>query len=338
MHFQWITDDGVKVIAIVGTSKNAGKTSLLNHLLWQHQKLSFAVFSTGIDGEKEDAVFKTPKPSVQLYSGTIFCCDADALQVLGAKIQVLASISEQGRDLYLARSLHQLQTMITGPAAVKSQIELARQMMSLGAQKVIVDGSLDRKSIALSDQVDAVALVLGASFGNVQELQRELKRLLILKNLPVYSMDASSFDFLEPTHEIKLYDGTLWQSSGFASLSGEGGQLIKKASSIKNLQAIYIPGSITTKNLKTLEQILPSKDATVLVRHPDCLKLDVFQLENLRKSNSLQCLIPFKIKSFVLNSEAVGYQSQDASIFRSELRNTFPNLDLIDIMEVKHAK
>ena len=338
MQFQWIAGDGVKVIAIVGTSKNAGKTSLLNHLLWQHQKLNFAVFSTGIDGEKEDAIFLKPKPAVQLYAGNIFCCDANALNDLGSKVEILASIDEPGRELFIARSLGMVKSMITGPATVKAQSILAKRMLALGADKVLVDGSLDRKSIALSPKIDAIALVLGASFGNFQELELELKRLSWLKNMSLYNTDARSFAILEPAEELMFFSGKLWQDSGCASLNIESQKLIKAAKSQKELQGIYVPGSITAKSLNNLYAMLPDKAALLLVRHPDCLKLNLHQLMELDQRYQLKCLTEFKIRGYAINSEAIGHQSKDADHFRSKLRTAFPQLDLIDIMEVKSAR
>ncbi len=337
MQFKWITDEAMKIIAIVGTSKNAGKTSLLNHFLWRHQRLDFGVFSTGIDGEKEDTVFLKPKPAVQIYAGSLFCCDAAALRELGSRVEILASLAESGRQLFIAKSLGLIKSMITGPATASAQVELAERMLELGADKVLVDGSLDRKSIALSPKIDAIALVLGASFGNLNELELELKRLSVLKDLSVYAADAQSFALLEPAEELKFYDGTLWQDSGCASLNADPQALIKAAKAQQELRGIYIPGSVTPKSLNTLFSMLPEPGALVLVRHPDCLKLNVHQLLELEQRHELRCLIPFKIKEYILNSEAMGHQSKDADLFRSRLRAAFPGLNLIDIMEVKSA-
>lgn len=337
MQFKWITDGQVKIIAIVGTSKNAGKTSLLNHLLWRNQELAFGVFSTGIDGEKEDAIFLKPKPAVQLYAGTLFCCDSNALRDLGSRVEILASLAEPGRELFIAKSLGLIKSMITGPATASAQVELAQRMLDLGADKVLVDGSLDRKSIALSPKIDAIALVLGASFGNLNELELELKRLSALRSLSVYAADAQSFALLEPAEELKFFDGTLWQDSGCASLNADPQTLIKAAQAQKELKGIYIPGSVTPKSISTLYSMLPKAEALVLVRHPDCLKLNVHQLLELESRHNLKCLIPFKIKEYILNSEAMGHKCQDADLFRLRLRTAFPELNLIDIMEVNRA-
>ena len=57
MPWSWISRDDIRIIAIAGICKNAGKTSLLNAILGAKPDISFGVLSTGIDGEDLDTVF-----------------------------------------------------------------------------------------------------------------------------------------------------------------------------------------------------------------------------------------------------------------------------------------
>lgn len=348
MSFAWISDDGVRVIAIVGICKNAGKTSLLNHLLRAcsdknaygdvfESKIRFGVFSTGIDGEERDSVFNTAKPAVKLPANTLFCCDAMALDSLGGAVEILASLSNPQRPLWIARSLYRLDTMITGPASVVDQIELSRQMLALGAGKILVDGSLDRKSIALSPDVDAVVLVLGASYGNPAKLETELKRLLRLAALPVFDTGPDEYKLLLGSDELLTSDGLTWQSTSLQTLSGKESELDKMLRNNLSSSRLYIPGAVTNSSLDALLSLLPKRPYTLVLRHPDCLKLDISSLQKLAERVELTTLIPFRLKGFAINSEGVGLASEDAARFRSRLRTSFPQLDLIDIMELTHA-
>ncbi|MDZ4121487.1 MAG: hypothetical protein U1C33_03650, partial [Candidatus Cloacimonadaceae bacterium] len=69
-----LAPQGKTTIALIGLSKNAGKTSLLNFLIKSAPRIRFGIMSTGRDGEEQDTVFATPKPPVILSAGTIFCC------------------------------------------------------------------------------------------------------------------------------------------------------------------------------------------------------------------------------------------------------------------------
>lgn len=190
--FDWILEDDVRSIAIVGISKNSGKTTLLNHLLREHAELSFGVFSTGIDGEETDTVFKTPKPRVRLNPGTLFCCDTASLDRHGSAVEVLEKLGSASpqRQLWLSRTILPVETEITGPASVAGQTRLLGKILAHGAARVLIDGSLDRKSIALSEAVDAVVALIGASFGSPAAIADELKRLLLLNQIPLSPLTA----------------------------------------------------------------------------------------------------------------------------------------------------
>lgn len=102
--FSWVLDPEVRAAAIVGICKNAGKTSLLNHLLALRRDGAWGVFSTGIDGEERDTVFRIPKPAVKLDAGLIFCCDTGALNGLGSAVEILEKLHTAQHHVTLAGS------------------------------------------------------------------------------------------------------------------------------------------------------------------------------------------------------------------------------------------
>ncbi|MDD2481377.1 MAG: DUF1611 domain-containing protein, partial [Lutispora sp.] len=62
-----------KIVSIVGTYKNAGKTVTLNEIITQagDKGIPIALISTGRDGEKRDVLTETEKPPVFVKKGTI---------------------------------------------------------------------------------------------------------------------------------------------------------------------------------------------------------------------------------------------------------------------------
>jgi len=329
---------GDAAIAIVGICKNAGKTSLLNHLLALRGEQVWGVFSTGIDGEETDTVFKIPKPRVRLGPGIIFCCDTPILDSHGSSVSVLEKLAFSAplRPLWLAQSEIPIQTEITGPATLSGQINALERMQSLGAEKVLIDGSLDRKSIALSDAVDGVALLIGASFGSIPQIIAELKRLELLNRITAYSDTVKGYPeycLLLDSEQVLVQRDKEWEPSGMASLLGDEKEL--RALLERPLRKIYIPGAITDAVFSRIKEPLQKAGPPIVLRHPDCLKLSYPKLEQFAKEFSAQALIPFKIRSFVLNSMSVGTQTVDAAEFRGRLRGEFPHLDLPDIRELE---
>jgi len=332
--FDWIQAAEPRAVAIVGICKNAGKTTLLNHLLSLRKKGVWGVFSTGIDGEERDSVFRVPKPAVKLEPDTIFCCDTANLDALGSGVKVLEKVrgSSAARPLWLARSLVPLQTEITGPGSVSEQISVLQAMREQGAEKVLIDGSLDRKSIALSEAVDAVAVVIGASFGSVSSVITEIRRLEFLNSLPEAKLGQQEFAKLLGSEQILLKKDGCWTGSDLHSLLGNEKELKKLLE--QGHEAIYIPGALTDAVFPALREPLAALKANIIFRHPECLKLGLTRLERLVEELQPQVLIPFRIWSWTVNTASVGNVAVDAADFRARLREAFPQLDLPDIREL----
>ncbi len=320
-------------IALVGISKNSGKTTLLNGILAAHPEQRWAVLSTGIDGETEDRVFKTPKPRVRLHPGCIFCCDSAWLDTHKSAVTVLYSKEYAGRALYLARAETALETQITGPSSVRQQREIMLLMHRYGADKVLVDGSLDRKSIALEKSIDMLILAIGASFGTTEQIILELQRLLILREIPLAELSRYETKRLESSENILFRLNGRWWDSRMQSLIRKEKEVLKLLE--RNPQALYIPTSLTDAVYERLSGAFAAKDVRLVIRHPECLKLSLPILNQLVRDNRLSCLIPFKIKAFALNSTAVGKEPVAAEQFRQEIRGAFPQETFYDVMELQ---
>ncbi len=331
---EWIKAGDVRSVAIVGICKNAGKTTLLNHLLRAHPNHPWGVFSTGLDGEATDTVFRIPKPAVKLDPGTIFCCDTAALDKLGSSVEILENppVGSVARPLWLSRSLVSLETEITGPGSVAEQVRVLRRMRDQGAATVLIDGSLDRKSIALSEAMDAVIVLIGASFGPIPAIISEIRRLTLLNALPAAQTEPGEYRLLLGADQLLCRQEGRWTPTGLNSIMGNEKAL--KNWLEKDLEALYIPGAITDTAFAALREALSASGATIIFRHPECLKLGLNRLERLVDDVRPQVLIPFGIKAWVLNSAAVGTQSVDALDFRARIRQAFPQLELSDIREL----
>ncbi|HNQ42949.1 MAG TPA: hypothetical protein PKI59_00890 [Candidatus Cloacimonadota bacterium] len=328
----WIADMQIKTIALVGISKNSGKTTMLNYIIQSHPKLRWGVMTTGIDGEDKDVIFKTPKPKVMLGRGHIFCCDSKTLDAHGSRVTVLSGTQSAGRKLWLAEAQEPLETEITGPSAVSAQISVARAMQRHNAQKVLIDGSLDRKSIALEPDVHALILALGASYGNIAGIVQESSRLKALAAIPACKLSPYAFRRLLHSPSILIRQKSRWTDTGLTSLIGHERKFLSAIES--QPQAVYIPGAYTASLHKKLGKTLALADTVIVFRHPECIKLQLQELRDFLATSSIQCLIPFRIKAFALNSWSPTGAVQDAVDFREQLRQAFPGENLIDIREI----
>jgi hypothetical protein len=331
VQFSWISDGRGKIVAIVGICKNAGKTTVLNALIRQYS-ICWGVLSTGRDGETEDLLFKTPKPRVQLPSGSLFCCDQQTLEGHGSRISILAKVKwhKGNRSLWLARADADLDTEITGPGTAAAQLDCAWQLLNLGAEKVLIDGSLDRKSIVLNKAVDVIILVAGASFGSTQSIISELNRLMSLARIKQYNYDNEMIGTFSSGQEIMLkFDGK-WTASGLKSLFVNDKEIT--AFLERKPEAIYIPGAFSDHVYQHLSH--PLEQIELIFRHPECLKLDKTNLESLLSTHKVSCLIPFPIQAIAVNAHGVGKNDIPSDELLWEIKRNFPGLPVIDVMEL----
>ena len=70
-----------RTVFIVGSAKNAGKTTFLNYALSRLRPRGAVGFlSIGVDGEERDLVFGTPKPSIRAEAGDLLVTSDRMLQ------------------------------------------------------------------------------------------------------------------------------------------------------------------------------------------------------------------------------------------------------------------
>ena len=153
-------------VIVVGTAKNAGKTTAFNALraVARRRSVEVAVTSIGRDGEPSDALDSEPKPRVRLTAGTLVALPAGllprspALEILGTGAE-----SALGRIVF-ARVVLPVTCEIAGPPAARAMRATIDRLRALGDGVVLVDGAIDRVA-ALAGGDDAVIVATGAASG-----------------------------------------------------------------------------------------------------------------------------------------------------------------------------
>ncbi len=320
-----------KVIAIIGLSKNAGKTSVLNWILTHCKGFDYGVLSTGRDGEERDTVYATPKPAVHLPPNCLFCCDTSSLDAHGSAIRIIQKLPWKAgnRQLWLAESTSAIDTEIFGPSNVGAQTECIRLMQQHGAKKILVDGSIDRKSIVLSSIVNSSFLVAGASYGSLAKIMEELRRLQRLCHIPLTSSPPSIA--MQSKESILYKSKGRWMDTGARSLIGHESLVLDLLQ--QNVAQIYIPGAFTSSSYGKLARAIDSSDTVIVIRHPHVLQLDGGTVERFLRIYKLRTLNPLIISLIALNTSAVGAEPLDAERMRVEVKQEFSGYLVMDIME-----
>jgi len=327
MNPVFMIDSGIYTIA--GICKNSGKTSFLNWLLAKAEGQALGVLTTGRDGEETDLVFGNPKPSVKLPAQTMFTSTSAAIEQLGSAVEVMQKLPYLAgtKKLWLLKAQRDIETEIVGPANAAAQILTAELMQSYGAEIVLIDGSLDRKSIALHDSIKGVILVAGSSFGTIDKISTELAKLVRLSQITQYSDNSHTLqDSL-----VSYYSIGKWTGTEYSSILGNEPELMNLFAD-KAPEMIYLPGAVTDSSLNGIKPALKEiKD--IVVKHPLQLHLSKANLEYLDKAHKLYAQKPFRLVAVAVNSWSVRGNHLDSKLLRDKTRQQFPLVPVLDICE-----
>ncbi len=182
-------------LALIGTGKNAGKTTALNFLLREFPRPLSGVTSIGRDGERLDVLEKHAKPAIHVSDGTIFATAQSCLSQIEGRFTVLEStaISTPLGPVSLCQADALCRVELAGPSRVGDLARISRRMRELGAARVWIDGAFDRVAGASGGLSGAVLLAAGsAGRADVEDAARDIQNYVRRFQLPVWSEDEDS--------------------------------------------------------------------------------------------------------------------------------------------------
>lgn len=157
----------MEITAIVGLSKNVGKTTFLNiYLNEMKNNNDFLLTSIGWDGELVDHIFGIPKPPIKIYKNNIIATYQKLVNIsfkelfltevdnffLG-KLGVYVCINEDYIQVAGPSSSAELEIFIN--SIIKNNLDISR---------LILDGAADRRYIL--SFADKVIFITGPTFSN----------------------------------------------------------------------------------------------------------------------------------------------------------------------------
>jgi hypothetical protein len=178
-------------VALVGLAKNTGKTVALGAILAELEARGEAigVTSIGRDGEATDAIDDAiSKPPILLPAMSLVATTDTLLQRCDARAEVAVRTEHRtplGR-VVIARLLERGTVEVAGPTAAQDVGEVVETMRRLGAERVLVDGSIDRRAGASPRLADGVVMSTGAVLSaDLDQLARRTKAAAELMTLPL---------------------------------------------------------------------------------------------------------------------------------------------------------
>ncbi len=247
--------EGCSCVAIIGMEKNAGKTTVLNHLLGRRPPVVQAITSIGFDGEDTDQVTGTDKPSIYVGCGTLV---ATANGLLGQcdftrELLKLTDFHTPMGEVVIVRALSDGYAQIAGPSTTFQMTLLVDMLQAEGAHQIFIDGAAARKSTAAISSSDACILATGGSFSHsIDHIIEETQHYVELLTLPRFS-DASagrSFHSAEALNDCLLLTDDGQIAGRASSLDDAGADMIVARSGVST--TALFKGAVTQRLMQRI--------------------------------------------------------------------------------------
>ena len=184
-----IRQGGLTTLAVVGMTKNTGKTVALNHLLAcaANDGVATGVTSIGRDGEERDQVFSLPKPPVLVWSGTVVATARHTLPRAKVRWKLLAGtgLASPMGEIVIVRALEHGAMEIAGASRGSDQQQVIAQLRQCACELIFLDGALGRSQHASPAIAEGMILATGAAIGGgVLDVIRKTRDRLAILDIP----------------------------------------------------------------------------------------------------------------------------------------------------------
>lgn len=324
-------------LAIIGLSKNAGKTTCLNHIIaaWQEsgQTRPLALTSVGRDGELEDILSGNAKPRIYIPAGTLIASAEGALQRSDALLEIIAlsNIRTALGEVIICRALSDGYVELAGPS-VTDEIATIGSLMRQHEPECffIIDGALSRRSQASSGMSEAVILCVSAeTSANPEKLAEKSSFALSLLQTPALPDEIGEL-FAQaitthPNNRVIMLHGHKPHFSvavlNTPTLMGYG-KVIANALE-PDTCFLYLQGALTDQLLQELLSETNFANLTLVVEDGTRLFIKPGSFQKLRERNIfLAVMNPLDVRLVCLNPTRSNGQCLEPELLLGELRKT----------------
>lgn len=338
MYFKDIIEN-YKRIAVVGTFKNAGKTVALNEFIevsgLKGKKLG--ITSIGRDGERRDIVTDTEKPPIFVPEGT-YIATAETC-ALGTEttleiIQVTAFTTAIGR-VVICKTLEAGYVEIAGPDSNSEIRKVCDLMLELGADVVLIDGALNRKTQASPSVADGLILstgaVLGRSIDVVIEKTLHAVKILTLPRAPEElvriceeAATSSYVSFIDKNQNII--------NTHIKTTLGCAHKIIEQVK--EDYEYIVVPGTVMNSFIKSMQNVLRNHKIGLIVRDGTKVFVEPMDYRIFEKlGGRLMVLEPINLLAATVNPYSPDGYSFEPVLLLEAMKEALYPLDVFDCMQ-----
>lgn len=326
-----------KTLSIVGMAKNAGKTTALNFLIEEAMDdgIVLGITSTGRDGESQDLVTGTEKPRIYLDEGTIVTVPTQLYDLADAGLEILKKtrFSTPMGELLLCRVADSGYVQIAGPPAAMDTKRVCEEMFGYGCDLILIDGAIDRKSIASPETSDAIILSTGAVLSrSMHKVVDETAHIVNIYSTPELEEGQARTLIEENNYDDRIMlvgkDGKVTKLD---LATGLGASRFIDDEIDENTEYVYIPGAFTNSviadiNLKKLKRV------RFILKNPTKIFLSSMDWGLWRKKGlRINVLQNIEIAAITVNPWAPSGYTFDSAALIAAMKEAIPDMPVIDV-------
>lgn len=330
--------DKYESISIVGMAKNAGKTVTLNALLdeaYENGKV-IGLTSIGRDGEKQDIVTSTDKPMIYAYEGSIIATPESLFDRSEARLEVLEVTdfyTSMGK-IVIGRVVMAGYIQIAGPCSNHEIMLTGMKMKNYGADLVIVDGAIDRKTTASPSITEATILSTGAVLSRDMDkaIEKTVYQVTLFKLNAVEDLSIrATADEAVREKEIAIIGDDLVTLNLKTALNA--GSKIAMAMK-EDTKYVVLPGSLVTKTvLDIVKTSHHYKHTTFIVKDATRIFIDYKDWIYFEKIGVKICVIDeIKLVAVTINPTAPEGYYFEPDTYKERLQFYLGDLPVINVM------
>lgn len=325
-----------ETLSIVGMAKNAGKTTALNYLIEQaaDEGITLGITSTGRDGETQDLVTGTEKPRVYLYEDTIVSVPMKLFNDAEAGLEIVwkSNYRTPLGELLLCKVHESGYVQIAGPVSTADTKKLCDQMFKHQCDLILIDGAIDRKSIASPETSDAIIMATGAVLSrNMKKVVEETAHIVHLYGSPELENGEARKLIEAHAHEEKIMVINKGKLVKLNLKTGLGASKYIDDEINDDTEFVYIPGALTNS---VIADIHPKKLKKVrfVLKDPTKIFIDLLTWKQLIKRGfNLNVLKNIKVAAVTVNPYAPSGYSFDHEALLEAMDEALEDIPVIDV-------
>ena len=313
---------GYRTLSIAGMCKNAGKTTALGSILSNcPDGETIALTSIGRDGESEDVLTGAPKPAINIRKGSIYATAEELLPKCEPRGEALTGtgVFTPLGEVLILRAPDDGKVELAGPSMVTQLVGISQLFLEYGADRIIIDGAMGRKSLCSRSLSEAAILCAGAACGdNIDEVVAGTAHVCRLLMTPEDRDAAAEIGLGYRAKKLLLV------GNGNEPFP-DGADLAAALKYADKPRLLYIEGAVTDRMIEPLLHIKLPSDFRIIARDASKLLLSaVCATRFLRRGGRFGVLEGIRLAAITINPYAAFGNSFDNAEFLEKMAVAVP--------------